>query len=153
MAIALAEVSASPLLSGAVILAVVGMRITVGVYGVVALIVKMDDIGLHLAGRRSALMQAVGRGLVKGMPILMQALSIIGTAAMIWVGGGILIHGMEVLGFAPPAHGIHHVSEAVGHAAGGAGPIAAWVVTAIGSGLFGLVVGAVIAWIVHRVRH
>jgi predicted DNA repair protein MutK len=72
---------------------------------------------------------------------------------MIWVGGGILVHGLEVLGFPPIAHFIHHLAETIGHAAGRAGPIAAWTAGAIGSGLFGLVVGGAIAWIGHKFRH
>jgi predicted DNA repair protein MutK len=156
MAIALGEVSDSPILAQGVILALVGIGITIGVYGVVALIVKMDDIGLHLAERKSATVQAIGRGLVTGMPILMNALAIVGTAAMIWVGGGILVHGLEVLGFAAPAHFIHHAAEVVGHASGGIGAVTAWIVTATASGLFGLVIGAVIAGVVmlvHKARH
>jgi len=153
MAIALADVAASPIVNQAIVLAIVGIGITIGVYGVVALIVKMDDIGLHLAERRAASVRAIGRGLVKGMPVLMQALSVIGTAAMIWVGGGILIHGLEVLGLHAPAEIVHHAAEAVQHSAGGIGPIAGWLVTAAASGLFGLVLGALIAWIVHKIRH
>ncbi|MES2444278.1 MAG: DUF808 domain-containing protein [Pseudomonadota bacterium] len=149
MAIALADVAESPILTQAVVLAIVGIAITIGVYGVVALIVKMDDVGLHLARRRPAAVRAIGRGLVAGMPWLMQALSIIGTAAMIWVGGGILIHGLEVLGLAAPAHLLHDAAEAVGHAAGG---IAAWLVTALGSGLFGFVLGGAIALVLHKVK-
>ncbi|HEX8262110.1 MAG TPA: DUF808 family protein, partial [Allosphingosinicella sp.] len=85
MAIALAEVAAETFLSRAVILAVVAVAITVGVYGLVGLIVKMDDIGLHLAERRNRGSQAVGRALVHAMPKVMAALSTIGIAAMIWV--------------------------------------------------------------------
>jgi hypothetical protein len=150
MAIALADVADSPIVTQGVVLAIVGVAITVGVYGVVAMIVKMDDVGLHLAQRRPATIRAIGRGLVTGMPYLMQALSIIGTAAMIWVGGGILIHGLEVLGVAAPAHLLHDASEAVGHAAGG---IAAWFVTALGSGIFGFVLGGAIALVLHQVQH
>jgi len=150
MAIALAEVAGSPILTQGVVLALVGIAITIGVYGVVGLIVKMDDIGLHLARRRNGAVRAIGRGLVAGMPLVMQALSTIGTAAMIWVGGGILVHGLEVLGFAWPAHAIHQVAEAAGHVAGA---IAAWIVTAIGSGLVGLIVGGAIAFGLHKLRH
>ena len=153
MAIALAEVSASPILSQGIVLALVGIAITIGVYGVVGLIVKMDDIGLHLARRRPALVRGFGRGLVAAMPISMQALSIIGTAAMIWVGGGILLHGMEVLGFAAPAHFVHHWAEIAGHASGSLGAIVAWIVGAAGAGLLGLVIGGVIALILHRFHH
>jgi predicted DNA repair protein MutK len=153
MAIALADVADSPLVTQAVVLVLVGTAITVGVYGVVALIVKMDDIGLHLAKRRRRLSQWIGRGLVKAMPRLMSALSIIGTAAMIWVGGGILVHGAEVLGLAAPAHLVHHAAEAVGHAMPVAGGIFAWATSALGAGLIGLLIGGVLAMAVHRIRH
>jgi len=153
MAIALADVAESPILTQAVVLAIVGIGITIGVYGVVGLIVKMDDIGLHLAERRSAATRAIGRGLVKAMPALMEFVSIVGTAAMIWVGGGILVHGLEVLGVPEPAGTIHHAAEAVMHAAGSLGGIAGWLVTAIASGLFGLLVGGVLAFGLHKIRH
>ena len=152
MAIALADVAKSPILTQGVVLALVGIAITIGVYGVVALIVKMDDIGLHLATRRPSAVRALGRGLVKGMPILMEMLAIIGTAAMIWVGGGILVHGLEVLGFALPAHLIHDAAEAVSHATGAAGPLLGWLVTATASGVFGLVVGGALAFALHKLR-
>jgi predicted DNA repair protein MutK len=153
MAIALADVAESPILTQGVVLAIVGIGITIGVYGVVGLIVKMDDIGLHLAERRSAATRAIGRGLVKAMPALMDFVSIVGTAAMIWVGGGILVHGMEVLGVHEPAGTIHHAAEAVLHATGSLGGIAAWLVTAIASGLLGLLVGGVLAFGLHKIRH
>jgi predicted DNA repair protein MutK len=152
MAIALADVSDSPIATQAAVLALVGIAITIGVYGVVGLIVKMDDVGLHLAERRNPGVRALGRGLVMAMPILMQALSTIGTAAMIWVGGGILVHGLEVLGAGQLAHVIHDMAEAVSHATGAAGPVLAWIVTAIASGLFGLAVGALIALVVNQLR-
>ncbi len=98
MAITLNEVAAETLLTRAIILAVVGIGITFIVYGAVAIIVKMDDIGLHLAQKKSQAAQTLGRGLVAAMPKLLIALSIIGTIAMLWVGGGILIHAFEELG-------------------------------------------------------
>jgi predicted DNA repair protein MutK len=153
MAIALAEVADQTILNQGIVLALVGIAITIGVYGVVALIVKMDDFGLHLAKRRGAAVRAVGRGLVSGMPIVMGALSTIGTAAMIWVGGGILVHGAGVLGFPWPEHTIHHFAELAGHATGGIGPIVAWLVTATCAGLVGLVVGGAIAFGLHKIRH
>jgi predicted DNA repair protein MutK len=131
----------------------VGIGITIGVYGVVGLIVKMDDIGLHLAERRAATTRAIGRGLVKAMPPLMDFVSIVGTAAMIWVGGGILVHGLEGFGVPEPAGTIHHAAEAVMHATGSLGGIAGWLVTAIASGLFGLLVGGVLAFGLHKIRH
>jgi predicted DNA repair protein MutK len=152
MAIALSDVSASPILTQALALILVAIGITVGVYGVVGLIVKMDDIGLHLARRRSAAVKAIGRGLVKGMPLVMSALATIGTAAMLWVGGGILVHGLEVLGWAAPAHFIHGVAEAGAHALPAIGGIVAWVIGAIGSAIVGGIVGGVIALVFHKLR-
>ncbi len=147
MAIALADVANEPLWERAAVLAIVGFGITVAVYGVVALIVKMDDIGLHLAGRRAAATRAIGRGLVKGMPVVMGALSKIGTAAMLWVGGGILLHGAEVLGWHWPAQTVHHWAEAVG------GGFVGWCVTALVSGILGLIVGGAIAAAVGPLLH
>jgi predicted DNA repair protein MutK len=150
MAIALADVSTEPFVTRAVVLAVVGMLVTVGVYGVVALIVKMDDIGLHLAKRGSRPVQALGRGLVKGMPHLLSALSIVGTAAMVWVGGGIVLHGLEQFGMGALPHMLHHWAVAAGHAAPAIGGGIEWLVSATGSGIFGLILGSAIAFAVHR---
>jgi predicted DNA repair protein MutK len=152
MAIALADVADSPLLTRGIVLALVGIAITAGVYGVVALIVKMDDIGLHLAERRAAAVRALGRGMVKAMPVVMAFLATVGTAAMIWVGGGILVHGLEVLGFAAPAHFIHHYAELAAHGTGALGGLLSWLVTAIGSGLVGLVVGMALALLLHQIH-
>ncbi|HEX8666885.1 MAG TPA: DUF808 domain-containing protein [Allosphingosinicella sp.] len=153
MAIALAEVMAEPLLTRALILAVVAVAITVGVYGVVGLIVKMDDIGLHLAERRSAGARALGRGLVHAMPRLLSILSTVGIAAMIWVGGGIVVHGLEELGLAAPAHILHEVGEGAAHAVPTVAGFVEWLVGAIGSGIFGLVLGALIVAVHHKVAH
>jgi predicted DNA repair protein MutK len=152
MAIALNDVSSSPILTQAAALVLVAIGITVGVYGVVGLIVKMDDIGLHLSRREGSAVRALGRGLVKGMPIVMSALATIGTVAMLWVGGGILVHGMEVLGFAAPAHWIHAVAGPVHDAVPAIGGILAWLIGAIGSAIVGLVVGGLVALILHKVR-
>ena len=149
-AIALADLTGQPLAMQAAALAVVGLLITVAVYGVVGLIVKMDDIGLHLAGRPSAAAQRVGRALVRGMPIVLAALAAIGTAAMLWVGGGILVHGLHEyhLDLLP------NLVEGLGHAAGeipGVGPVTGWLATAVASGIVGLIVGAIIAGALHLV--
>jgi predicted DNA repair protein MutK len=152
MAIALADVAESSILTQALVLIVVGLAITIGVYGVVALIVKLDDIGLHLAKRSSSAVRALGRGMVKSMPVIMQVLSVVGTAAMLWVGGGILLHGAEVLGFAAPAEFVHHLAEAVHHAVP-LGGVVSWLLTALLSGLLGVAVGAVIVTVLHKVRH
>ena len=156
MAIALAEVATRTLVTQAVVLAVVAVAITVGVYGVVGLIVKMDDIGLHMAKGKVGPVRAFGRGLVKAMPVLLSGLSVIGTAAMIWVGGGIIVHGLATYGITGPEHVIHGVAVAAGNLAGGARAASEWIVTAAGSGLFGLLVGGLIAAVVlsiHRLRH
>jgi len=152
MAIALGEVSDTPILTQAITLIVVAIAITAGVYGVVALIVKADDVGLHLAKQQSSVLQAIGRGLVKGVPVMMRWLAVIGTAAMIWVGGGILLHGAEELGLATPAHVVHHASEVAGNATGALGGVASWIVTAALSGVVGLIAGAIVALIVHQVH-
>jgi predicted DNA repair protein MutK len=152
MAIALGEVSDTPILTQAITLVVVAVAITAGVYGVVALIVKADDVGLYLAKQRSGALRAIGRGLVKGVPVMMRWLAVIGTAAMIWVGGGILLHGAEELGLAGPAHVVHHASEVAGHASGALGSAVAWIVTAALSGVVGLIVGGLVALIVHQVH-
>ena len=101
MAIALAEVADQSIELQAIILAAVAVAITVGVYGVVGLIVKMDDIGLHLAKGGSGVRQMVGRAMVRAMPKLLSALSAIGVAAMIWVGGGIVLHGLHEFHLTP----------------------------------------------------
>jgi predicted DNA repair protein MutK len=130
----------------------VSIAITVGVYGAVGLIVKLDDIGLHMAERRSRSAQAFGRGLVHVVPKLLSALSGIGTAAMLWVGGGILLHGMDELGAPAIPHKIHdlahHIYEAVGGGAFGA--ILEWVANAVGAAIAGAIIGWVLAMIVRR---
>ncbi|WP_157217137.1 DUF808 domain-containing protein [Flavisphingomonas formosensis] len=152
MAIALSSVADTVFLTRAIVLVIVAIAITAGVYGVVGLIVKMDDIGLHLAKGKRPAMQAIGRGLVKAMPIVMSALAKIGTAAMLWVGGGILLHGAEVLGLAMPAEVVHHAAEAAGHAVSFASGTVAWLVTALCSGIVGLGVGGIIAAALHAVH-
>lgn len=149
MAIALGTVATEPLWEQAVILVVVAILITAGVYGVVGLIVKMDDIGLHLAQRASAMARAVGRGLVHAMPVLMKILSVVGTAAMLWVGGGLIVHGLHEFHWDLIPGAIHAVAEGAAHALPAVGPAVDWVVNAVGSGIVGLVIGGVIVAILH----
>ena len=155
MAISLAALGELSLMSTAVALIAVAIAITAGVYGVVALIVKLDDIGLHMSenGGRSA--RAVGDMLVRIVPKMLSALSTIGTAAMLWVGGGILLHGLEVLHVLDQLpHGLHDLSARAGEAAGMLGGIVEWLVYALGSALAGLVAGGVIVLIVRQfTRH
>ncbi len=145
MAIALSEVADRSIPMQAGVLAVVGLLITAAVYGAVALIVKMDDVGLHLAQRPSAALQGFGRGLVKAMPIIMSALAIIGTAAMIWVGGQIIIHGLAVFGIAGPEHFIHDIAVAAGNAVPAVGGLVEWFIGALGAGIIGFILGGIIA--------
>ena len=149
MAIALGELGDQSLVNQAIALALVGVAITAGVYGLVALIVKMDDIGLHLAQKPGAGSQAFGRGLVAEMPRVLDALSLIGTAAMVWVGGGIIVHGMAAFGLEGLPHAIHAAAEGAAHAVGVLPGVVDWLVTAIGSGIIGLIVGGIIAGALH----
>jgi predicted DNA repair protein MutK len=152
MAIALAEVADEPLLSRAMILALVGIVITAAVYGSVALIVKMDDIGLHMVRERtSSAAKALGRGLLHAMPRLLTALSAIGTLAMLWVGGHILVDGAKKLGFKPPYEAIYAVEHAVHGAAGALGGVLGWLANSALSGIVGLILGAVVAFALHKV--
>jgi hypothetical protein len=121
------------------------------VYGAVALIVKMDDVGLHLARKPSAAFQKLGYGLVQGMPHLLTALSIIGTVAMLWVGGGIVLHGMEELGVGALTHLAHDVQHAVEVSTGSLGGVLGWLTYAALSGVVGLVLGWIIALLLHKV--
>ncbi len=151
MVIALNEVADEPFVSRALILVVVAIAITALVYGVVALIVKMDDVGLHLAGRDSGAAQAVGRGLVKAMPKVLAVLSTVGIVAMLWVGGHILLVGTEELGWHALYDAVHHVEEAAHDATGALGGLVGWLVNTGFSALIGVVVGAVVVTMMHFV--
>ena len=155
----------------------VGLGITILVYGGVALIVKADDAGVALAGNERPassllglrpgrtpglppsgadcglrpLTQGLGRGLVVGMPVFLSVLSVIGTAAMVWVGGGIIIHGLEEYGLGGIAHAVHAVAEAAGRAVPAVAALSGWAVTAAASGALGLVVGAALIPLVEHV--
>lgn len=150
MAIALATVADRPLGIQAAALALVSLGITVGVYGVVGLIVKMDDIGVHLAARSSDAAKSIGRGLVKMMPHLMKALSFIGTAAMLWVGGGIIVHGLEHFHLDTVPHFIEHIAAAAERAPA-LGAAAGWLTFAAGSAVVGFIIGSVIVTIEHLI--
>ena len=151
MVIALNEVATEPFLSRLIILIVVALGITVGVYGFVALIVKMDDIGLHLSERQSGAARAIGRGLVAAMPVLLRWLAIIGTVAMLWVGGHILLVGADTLGWHGPYALVHHAEEAVAAAVSVGSGALAWLTNTLGSAIAGLIVGAVVVLIMHLI--
>lgn len=174
MAITLAGVSGQSFWMKAAVLAIVGIGITAAVYGVVALIVKADDVGVALAanprpaasllglrrlelGEAGALDHALswmtqpfGRGLVVAMPHFLNLLGVVGTAAMLWVGGGIIIHGLEEYGLAGLGHGVHGLAVAAGRALpaalSGAGE---WLAGAALAAVFGVVVGGLTIVAMH----
>ena len=150
MAIALASIEAMSIAMQAGALVLVAIAITAGVYGVVAIIVKLDDIGLHLAERRPAVTRAIGRGLVEGVPKLLKTLSAIGTAAMLWVGGGILLHGIEDLGFERFPHAVEDLAAAIAHQFGPMKPIMDWLSNAFAAAIVGLIIGIVLVVAVRQ---
>jgi predicted DNA repair protein MutK len=177
MAITLAAVPNTSFWTQAAVLAIVGIGITALVYGGVALIVKADDTGVALARSEKPLTdlvtrfskdgatssptgadrllrpitQTLGRWLVLGMPYLLKVLSVVGTAAMVWVGGGIIIHGLETYGFPALGHAIHDVAAAAAHAIPVAGAAVEWLIGAAASGALGLLIGAALIPIVQYV--
>ncbi|MGL4240674.1 MAG: DUF808 domain-containing protein [Beijerinckiaceae bacterium] len=146
MAIALATIQNPSFWMKAAVLAAVGIAITVLVYGAVALIVKADDLGAAMARKgRTAIGRATGRALVKGMPGFLKALSLIGMLAMLWVGGGIIIHGLYEFGVKAPEHAMLAVSHAVSGVSGPLGAAAGWLAGASAAGVLGLAVGWIAA--------
>ncbi|MBE1526102.1 hypothetical protein GGC65_000558 [Sphingopyxis sp. OAS728] len=148
MVIALNEVLDEHFAMRAATLAVVAIAITVAVYGVVGLIVKMDDIGLHMAKEGNSARRAIGRGLVSFMPKLLSALALIGTAAMLWVGGQIFLHGLDEYHIGNIGHGLHDFAHSVAGNLPGAG-VWEWLINAGGAGVFGLILGGVIVGVLH----
>lgn len=153
--ITLGTVALAPLTQQVLVVGGVAVAMTVGVYGLVGAIVKMDDAGLHLSQRSNAVAQLVGRGLLATAPRMMKALSVVGTAAMFLVGGSILLHGL------PGAHDIVHAVEHAAEAVPGIGPVlsvlAPMVVDALAGVLAGLgvvlgvsLVGRVVGWFKRR---
>jgi len=132
-------------------LAIVAVVVTVVVYGTVAIIVKLDDIGLALTKRESEGLQKFGAGLVAFVPKLLTSLSVIGTIAMLWVGGGIIIHGTHEIGFHLIYNIAHGAEYAVAGVAGALSGIAGWFTYAAISAAVGVALGAVIAFVLHKV--
>ena len=152
MTIALSTVESGDWISKALILAIVAIGITALVYGAVALLVKMDDAGLKLSQiGKLQLTRSFGLGMVRAMPGFMKAIAAIGTAAMLWVGGNIIVHGLEVLGWHWPYDTIHHIAVAVAEAVGRATGLVEWVVTAALDGVIGLALGLALMPLVTRV--
>lgn len=152
MTIILANIEAGGFWFEAATLALAGVVVTIVVYGSVALIVKMDDVGIWLAsGGRTRISRGLGVALVRGMPVLLRTLTIVGTAAMLWVGGSIVLHGMEALGAPWLYETFHHWSAGVAAAGGRAVGFVEWLVNALLSGIFGLLAGAALLPLVTRV--
>ena len=151
MAITLNEVAAESLLTRAGVLAIVGVAVTVVVYGAVGLIVKMDDIGLHLAKKPSAFAQKAGNFLLWAMPHLLTVLSFVGTIAMLWVGGGIVLHGLHELGVHAPDDFVAGLRDTVAGASGAMGGVLGWITYAAMSAASGLALGGVIVFLLHKV--
>jgi uncharacterized protein len=143
MAIALASIEAPDLATRALALAGVAVMVTAGVYGTVALIVKADDLGVRLALRNGPLSGPIGRGLVHAMPPLLSFLSLVGMLAMLWVGGGILIHGLAEFGLEGAEHLLETAADAIGNLVPVGGAVLSWLVSAAAAGLVGLAAGAV----------
>jgi len=138
IAITLGTVAQAAFATQVTVLVGIAVIMTIGVYGLVAGIVKLDDLGLHLSRRASQLAQAVGKAILKAAPYLMKGLSIAGTAAMFLVGGGILTHGV------PP---LHHAIENLAHTVAawpGIGGVSAVITPLIADGLIGVAAGAVV---------
>jgi predicted DNA repair protein MutK len=144
MTISLAAIPESTFWMEAATLATVAIIITTAVYGAVAVIVKMDDVGLHIAKESaSTVMRGVGRTIVKAMPGVMKALTIIGTAAMLWVGGEIIVHGLAGLGWHGPEDLIKTLAYKLsGLVPDGIGGFSGWMTKAALNGLLGLCLGS-----------
>jgi uncharacterized protein len=135
-------------LNKVLVLTLIAVAMTVGVYGFVAAIVKLDDFGLYLTRKPSALAQRVGRGILVLAPWLMKMLTIVGTVAMFMVGGGIIVHGIAFL---------HHITEGLVHiverAVGSLGGLVSSVIPTLADGIVGLLVGVVLALALKAVSH
>jgi predicted DNA repair protein MutK len=144
MAITLASVATSAVWLQAAVLGVVGAGMTLLVYGAVAIIVKADDAGMALARSSQGAMRALGRGIVLGMPVFLKLLSLVGMVAMLWVGGGILIHGLHELGVHAPEEAVHHAAEFVAGMIPAMKSFLAWLVSAGIAGMLGVIIGALV---------
>lgn len=145
MVISLNEVINEPFWMRLGALIFVGIMLTLGVYGAVGLLVKMDDIGMALNKRHNG-NSTIGTALVKGMPIVLDIIGVIGTAAMLWVGGHIVVKGLHEFGMDQPHEFIASVTEKISNGA------LAWLADTGMSMICGLVLGVVVATIVMAVK-
>ncbi|QRP60696.1 DUF808 domain-containing protein [Corynebacterium minutissimum] len=145
MVISLNEVIDQPFWMRLASLIIVGIILTLGVYGAVAVLVKMDDIGMGLLERNNG-DSALGTALVKGMPVVLDIIGVIGTAAMLWVGGHIVIKGLHEFGAEQPYGFIHGVTENISNGA------LTWLADTGMSMVFGLILGTVVATVIMAVK-
>ncbi|MET0360048.1 MAG: DUF808 domain-containing protein [Pararhizobium sp.] len=149
MALTLAGVSTSNFATQVAVLAAVGILITVAVYGVVAFIVKADDIGLHLVATGGGIGKTIGHGLVKGVPVFLQILAIVGTAAMLWVGGSIVIHGLAAFGLHVPEHIVEGAAGLAVTAVPVLPQVVHWLVATLMQAIFGAILGGIVILLVQ----
>jgi predicted DNA repair protein MutK len=146
MAITLAAIETPDFWSKTATLTLVGIMVTVIVYGAVALIVKADDVGLHLAQKgRTAMTRSLGSGIVHAMPGVLKLLAFVGMLAMLWVGGGIILHGLSEYGLGAIPYAIHDFAKAAGGSLGPMAGFATWAIDATAAGVIGLAIGWVVA--------
>jgi predicted DNA repair protein MutK len=148
MAISLASITSPGILTQAIVLFAVAVLVTAGVYGVVAIIVKADDFGLYLAQRGGTITTAIGQAIVYGMPPFLKMLGVVGLVAMLWVGGGIIIHGLHAYGIDRPEHVVQVIGDAARATIPPVGGLLAWLAGAITSAILGLFIGAITAYAV-----
>jgi predicted DNA repair protein MutK len=142
IAITLGVVANAPLMTQVAVLAGIAIVMTIGVYGLVAGIVKLDDAGLYLSQRTGSLQRGLGRAILAAAPWMMKSLSIVGTAAMFMVGGGILVHGVPALG-----ETMHHVEETA-HALPGVGAVLGWLSNPLAGAVAGIIAGGIVFLVV-----
>jgi hypothetical protein len=140
IAITLGIVAQAPLLNQVLVLSGIAIVVTVGVYGLVGIIVKLDDLGYWLVEKTSAIAQGIGKGLLVLAPLLMKFLSVVGTLAMFLVGGGILVHGIPVL-----HHAIENWAQQIGGAVHLLGPTVANLI-------IGFIIGAIVLVLVNGIN-
>lgn len=141
MAIALATVAGAPFVTKLIALVAVALLVTGAVYGLVAVIVKADDVGAAMSRSGSGAVAMLGRGIVIAMPRFLSVLSIVGTIAMLWVGGGIIIHGLHEWEISWPEKTIHGLAHTIGGALPVIGPFVEWLVSAGIAAVVGLALG------------
>ncbi|SFZ86083.1 hypothetical protein SAMN02983003_3257 [Devosia enhydra] len=152
MTIALAEIPEGDLVMRAAVLAMVAVAITFAVYGAVALILKADDFGVLLARKgRTGFGRGFGKWLVRAMPGFMTGLGVVGTAAMIWVGGGIVLHGLAAFGLSGPEHLFEDIAHAVSASVPAIEGLLHWLTMAVLSGVVGIALGALLIPIAEHV--